>query len=172
MQSAAERATQPTHDASVCIVQEVIQNADGTRTLLAHQPSTQHLYPALTNRSSLGSQVLSAQMSALDSLMLEDQQATAAAAAEDGESDGKQNNNPLRHLTPAQRASTAVRTFNLQAGEHPLLRLVLQPPQDGLLQPGGTFGLLLDFRAAHSAPAGTQPICLQVGCNQTIRLSD
>lgn len=59
-----------------------------------------------------------------------------------------------------------------RAGEHPLLRLVLQPPTDGLLQPGGTFGLLLDFRAAHGTAAAAaaggskggslQPVCLQV----------
>lgn len=142
----------------------MIYNADGTRTLLSHQPSTQQLYPALTNRGSLGSQALATQLSALDSLMLDDNQAAAAAGrgAEDGESDADQSNNPLRHLSPAQRASMAVRTFNLRAGEHPLLRLVLQPPQDGLLQPGGSFGLLLDFRAAHSAPPGSQPVCLQV----------
>lgn len=56
------------------------------------------------------------------------------------------------------------------------MRLVLQPPSDALLQPGGTFGLLLDFRAAHgavlAAPAAAaaaagsgsslQPVCLQV----------
>lgn len=67
--------------------------------------------------------------------------------------------------------------FLCRAGEHPLLRLVLQPPTDGLLQPGGTFGLLLDFRAAHGGQAAagaaassgsssssiTQPVCLQVG---------
>jgi hypothetical protein len=54
-----------------------------------------------------------------------------------------------------------------RAGEHPLMRLVLQPPTDGLLQPGGTFGLLLDFRAAHGAAAAasnSQPVCLQVSC--------
>lgn len=139
-------------------VQEVIQHPDGTRTLLSHQATGQQLYPTLTARSSMGSQILAAQLSALDSLMLDDQQAAGGAVEDDEDA-----NNPLRHLTPAQRASMAVRTFNLQAGEFPLLRLVLQPPQDGLLQPGGTFGLLLDFRAAHCAPAGTQPVCLQVG---------
>eukprot|EP00878_Enallax_costatus_P008436 GHUV01008817.1.p1 GENE.GHUV01008817.1~~GHUV01008817.1.p1 ORF type:complete len:282 (+),score=51.25 GHUV01008817.1:46-846(+) len=142
--------------------EEVIQNPDGTRTLLPHQLSTQQLYPALTTRStanSLTPNVLTAQLSALESLMLDD---PTPAAQEDSESDSGQNNNPLRHLTPAQRASMAVRTFNLRAGEYPLLRLVLQPPQDGLLQPGGSFGLLLDFREAHGAPPGTQPVCLQV----------
>lgn len=143
----------------------MIQNPDGSRTLLPHQPSAQHLYPTLTTRSSttssLSSRVLTAQLSALDSLMLDDQTA-AAAAAEDAESDNDQTNNSLRHLTSAQRASMAVKTFNLRAGEHPLLRLVMQPPSDGLLQPGGSLGLLLDFREAHGALPGTQPVCLQV----------
>jgi len=69
--------------------------------------------------------------------------------------------------------------FSCRAGEHPLLRLVLQPPTDGLLQPGGTFGLLLDFRAAHGGQAAaassgssssTQPVCLQVGAMHDIML--
>jgi hypothetical protein len=72
-----------------------------------------------------------------------------------------------RHATPRH----AVRLCATRsAGQFPLLRLLLQPPPDGLLQPGGTFGVLLDFRASHGAAAAAaaagsasmQPICLQV----------
>ncbi|WIA37821.1 hypothetical protein OEZ86_014682 [Tetradesmus obliquus] len=150
--------------------EEVLLHADGTRTLMSHTPSCQ-LYPGLRSRSSAASQLLAGQLCHLDSLLLDDQQAAAVAAAAaggsggaggDGEGEGD-DGGLLRHLTPAQRASGAVRTFNLRAGDFPLLRLVLQPPADGL-QPGSTLGLLLDFRAAHAAPPGSsqQPVCLQV----------
>ncbi|KAF6262713.1 hypothetical protein COO60DRAFT_586711 [Scenedesmus sp. NREL 46B-D3] len=148
--------------------EEVLLHADGTRTLLSHGPSCQ-LYPGLRSRSSAASQLMAAQLCHLDSLLLDDPQAAAAAAAAaagaageggEGEPDGGA---LARHLAPGQRASGAVRTFNLRAGDFPLLRLMLQPPADGL-QPGGTFGLLLDFRAAHGSPPGSsqQPVCLQV----------
>jgi hypothetical protein len=70
-------------------------------------------------------------------------------------------------VTRTVAAAAAVR----RAGDFPLLRLVLQPPADGL-QPGGTFGLLLDFRAAHGSPPGSsqQPVCLQVRKECTVRI--
>lgn len=105
--------------------QEVVQNTDGTRTLLAHEPAAT-LYPS---GSAAGQLLQAAQMCSLDSLQLEDQQqqqpqgrgaaAAAAAAAgggggEDGDGDDAAGGNMLRHLTPAQRASMSVRTFNLR----------------------------------------------------------
>lgn len=62
----------------------------------------------------------------------------------------------------ADRLCAATHPPRCRAGDHPLLRLVLQPPTDGLLQPGGSFGLLLDFRDAHGQPPGVAPQCLQV----------
>lgn len=62
-------------------------------------------------------------MCAFDSLQLDDQQGQAAAAAaaaaaaeggEDADGDGGAHSVMLRHLTPAQRASMSVRTFNLR----------------------------------------------------------
>lgn len=41
-------------------MQEVLTNSDGTRTLMAHQPTAQ-LYPALT-ANSLGSHLMAAQV--------------------------------------------------------------------------------------------------------------
>lgn len=98
--------------------QEVILNADGTRTLLTHEPAAA-LYPS---GSTAGQLLQAAQMCAFDSLQLEDQQqgkaAAAAAAAEGGEDADADSaagpNGVLRHLTPAQRASMSVRTFNLR----------------------------------------------------------
>jgi hypothetical protein len=108
------------------VLQEVLLHPDGTRTLMTHTPSS-HLYPGLRSRSSAASQLMAAQLCHLDSLLLDDQQAAAIAAAAaaagagagaaaaagdgDGEADG---GGLLRHLTPAQRASGAVRTFSLR----------------------------------------------------------
>lgn len=52
-----------------------------------------------------------------------------------------------------------------RAGDHPLVRVTLQPPMDAPLQPGATLGVFLDLRAAHGpgADPAVQPSCLQVG---------
>ncbi|KAI8475558.1 MAG: hypothetical protein J3K34DRAFT_517367 [Monoraphidium minutum] len=67
-------------------------------------------------------------------------------------------------LTVQQRASMVPRTFNLRAGDHPLVRVTLQPPMDAPLQPGAALGVFLDLRAAHGpgADPSVQPTCLQV----------
>lgn len=92
-------------------------NADGTRTVLTHEPAAA-LYPS---GSAAGQLLQAAQMCAFDSLQLEEQQssaAAAAAAAEEGDdADGGRAAGPngvVRHLTPAQRASMSARTFNLR----------------------------------------------------------
>jgi hypothetical protein len=103
---------------SMCVflVQEVILNADGTRTLLTHEPAAA-LYPS---SSTAGQLLQAAQMCAFNSLQLEEQQQGQAAAAaaeggEDADADSAQGpNGVLLHLTQAQRASMSVRTFNLR----------------------------------------------------------
>jgi hypothetical protein len=57
------------------------------------------------------------------------------------------------------------KTYNLRAGDHPLVRVTLQPPMESPLQPGATLGVFLDLRAAHGGGAdpAVQPTCLQVG---------
>lgn len=61
-----------------------------------------------------------AQMCAFDSLQLEDQatkkSGAAAAGGDDADADNGAGNGFLRHLTPAQRASMSIRTFNLRWG--------------------------------------------------------
>lgn len=64
-----------------------------------------------------------------------------------------------------QRASMAARSYNLKAGDHPLVRITLQPPLEALLQPGGTLGGVLDFRCTYDGSTGsrdTRPTCVQV----------
>lgn len=53
-----------------------------------------------------------------------------------------------------------------RAGDFPLVRVTAHPPLESLLQPGGTVGVLLDFRVAHGPESDPdqQPRCLQVGC--------
>eukprot|EP00877_Chromochloris_zofingiensis_P009890 jgi/Chrzof1/5154/Cz15g13160.t1 len=70
----------------------------------------------------------------------------------------------LRALTPLQKASMQVRTYNLRAGDFPLVRVTAHPPLESLLQPGGTVGVLLDFRVAHGPESDPdqQPRCLQL----------
>eukprot|EP00775_Hariotina_reticulata_P007094 gene7094-7307_t len=96
--------------------QEVVYHADGTKSLLSHQPLAA-LYPARTSTIS-SSQLLTSQLSLLDSLQLDEQQLGAAMGPGSGEDeDGESKTDsgvPIRHLTPAQRASMAVRTFNLK----------------------------------------------------------
>jgi hypothetical protein len=60
----------------------------------------------------------------------------------------------------------AARSYNLKAGDHPLVRITLQPPLEALLQPGGTLGGVLDFRCTYDGGDGgsraERPACLQV----------
>jgi hypothetical protein len=50
------------------------------------------------------------------------------------------------------------------------VRITIQTPVDSLLQPGGTVGVLMDFRGAHGhlADRKVQPCCLQVMRGQVV----
>eukprot|EP00879_Flechtneria_rotunda_P029080 GHRR01031344.1.p1 GENE.GHRR01031344.1~~GHRR01031344.1.p1 ORF type:complete len:410 (+),score=179.61 GHRR01031344.1:497-1726(+) len=155
--------------------EEVVTHSDGTRTLLQHQSSGQLNPPIATSSSAAASQLLAAQSAPSDALIVDEGQQRQQrqrqqlkqqqfGTGQDSDMDVDQSAEVLRHPAPLPRAGMAVKTFDLRAGDHPLLRLVLQPPPDGLLHPGGSLGLLLDMRAAHGQPPGSsqQPNCMQV----------
>ncbi|KAF8058458.1 hypothetical protein HT031_005582 [Scenedesmus sp. PABB004] len=90
-------------------VEEVVRHGDGSRSIVCHAQPPGALYPALSARGSLASSLLAGQTASLDCLQLDEQQLAAEAAGGGAGDDGDDGGGgPLRHLTPAQRASMAV----------------------------------------------------------------
>lgn len=89
---------------------------------------------------------------------------------DDGEKDGHEPSSPNNFCRSVsgqlRRATVAGKSYILNLGETPLVKIMLQPPLDGYLQPGSTFNGVLDFRVQHThSSAGPTPA---MSCHQVV----